>query len=233
MLFSSAFALTPEDILKQADTLREKGQSLQAISLYNEALVSLQKKNDYNGMLSALNGRLISWKHLFYETKEPLYILLVKQHAEAMKFLADEHGLTKRLPVVHFQLGMAYTLNKEYSQAEIELSKALNLFPEDNAEKGDWMAHLGYAMYLNGKKAEGKAKILEGIQQIKTRSTDPFKRAVWLSGAKLRLAELLEKDDPRASYSYFQKAKAIIEDNPALVIRSKQLAQWQAKHAPH
>ncbi len=46
-------------------------------------------------------------------------------------------------------------LMKDYSAAENEYKQAVEGFPKDNAEKGDWMVHLGDAMYMNGKKDEG------------------------------------------------------------------------------
>ncbi|MCE5319096.1 MAG: hypothetical protein LLG04_17255 [Parachlamydia sp.] len=217
------------EIQKKAFELREQGQTLQAIVLYDQALDQFQKENNYNGMFGVINGRLIAWKHLYYETEEPLYALFVKQHVEALQFLVQHHGLADRQALVSFQLGTAHTQLKEYKEAEIELSKALQLYPRDDAEKGDWLAHLGFVQYLNGKKELGKANILEGISRIKAHAStaDSFRLNVWLSGAYLRLAVLLQNDDPALSRSYTEQAEALIKANPDQAIRSRQLSKWK------
>lgn len=216
---------SPTDMLRQADTLREQGHTLKALSFYDQALDLFQKRQDYNGVVGALNGQFIAWKHRFYETLDPLYSYFVMQKAQAIKYVVDKHALKNRLPLVQYQLGNAYILFEQYVPAAQALAKAVDIYPSDNAEKGDWMAHHGYALYLSGKKPQGKAKILEGIEQIQSHasSTDAFHRDVWLSGAYRRLSELLEEDDPKSSQLYFKKAETIVNSNPALVIRSRQM----------
>lgn len=220
---------TPTELQRQAFELREQGETLKAIALYDQALDQFQKEKNYNGMFSALNGRLIAWKHLFYETEEPLYSLFVKQHADALQFLAQKHSLSDRQALVSFQLGTAHTQLKDYKEAETELAKAFNLYPRDDAEKGDWLAHLGFVEYLNGKKESGKAHILEGIAHIKAKAStaDAFRINVWLSGAYLRLAILLQTDDPALSHIYWEQADALIKAHPELAIRSRQLAKFR------
>lgn len=229
LMWTLSLSANPAELQKQAFELREQGQTLQSIALYDQALDQFQKEKNYNGMFSVINGRLIAWKHLFYESEEPLYALFVRQHAEALQFLVQKHGLSDRQALVSFQLGTAHTQLKEYKEAEAELTKAFQLYPRDDAEKGDWLAHLGFVQYLNGKKELGKANILEGIAQIKanTSTADAFRINVWLSGAYLRLAILLEKDEPELSRTYSEQAETIIKAHPELAIRSRQLAKWK------
>lgn len=42
---------------QQADVLREEGKTLEALNLYNQALVDYQQKRDYHGVLGVLCGR--------------------------------------------------------------------------------------------------------------------------------------------------------------------------------
>ncbi|CCB85911.1 unknown protein [Parachlamydia acanthamoebae UV-7] len=52
---SPAYAITTAiELKKQADVLREDGQSLKAIDIYNQAIVRYQADKDYANMLGAL-----------------------------------------------------------------------------------------------------------------------------------------------------------------------------------
>jgi len=213
------------EIQKEADIVREEGKSLMAIDLYNQAIVRYQEDKDYTSMIGALTGRLLSWKHLFYKTQDRIYAIFVKKEAEAMLEILKEHHLLDRLYLVHFLNGTSSILLKDYTSAENEFRQAVELYPKENAEKGDWIGHLGDAMYRNGKKEDGKKTMLQGIEIIKQRSDqiDSFLFNVWVSGANLRLAKLLKVDNPSESNQYLEKAKEIIDSDDRLVIRKQQL----------
>jgi tetratricopeptide (TPR) repeat protein len=222
---TSTFATNGIALQKEADLLREEGKSLKAIDVYNQAIVLYQQEKDYSNMMGALTGRLLSWKHLFYKTEDKIYAIFVKKETEGMLEIAKEHHLLNRLYLIHFLNGTSAILLKDYSSAEIEFKNAVELYPLENAEKGDWIAHLGDAMYRNGKKEEGKKMILQGVSLIKERSSqiDSFLFNVWVSGAYLRLAKLLKTDNLEESQSFLNQAKEIIESDPRLVIRKQQL----------
>lgn len=235
-LLAALFALSPLqatsgfDLQKEADSLRENGQSLQAIHLYNQALVQFQEDRDYANLMNTLTGRLLAWKHLFYKTGDKIYAIFVKKEAETLFDVAKTHHLVAdRLHLLHYMNGTAATLLNDYSIAEKELGQAVAFFPKDNAEKGDWIAHLGEAIYKNGKKEEGKTLILEGVKKINENASqvDPFLYNVWVSGAYLRLAKLLKKDNPEESQLFLQKAKQIIDADKRLVIRKQQLEEFK------
>lgn len=219
------YAATATELQKQADVLREGGQSLKAIDVYNQAIVRYQEDKDYANMIGALTGRLLSWKHLFYKTEDKIYAIFVKKEAEAMLEIAKEHQLLDRIYLIHFLNGTSAILLKDYPVAEKEFGQAVELYPNDNAEKGDWIAHLGEAIYRNGRKEEGKKLILQGVQIIEEKSSqiDSFLFNVWVSGAYLRLAKLLKPDNLDESQVFFNKAKKIIDSDDRLVIRKQQL----------
>lgn len=224
-LTASLQATSAKELEQKANIVREEGKSLQAIDLYNQAIVLYQEDQNYSGVLEALTGRLLSWKHLFYKTEDKIYAIFVKKNAEMMLEIAKEHRLLDRLFLIHYLNGQAATLFKDPKTAEQEFQKAVELFPFNNAEKGDWTTHLGNAMYENGKKEEGKKLILQGVQQIQEHASeiDSFRLHVWISGAYLRLAKLLKSDDIKECQLYFKKAKEIIDGDDRLVIRKQQL----------
>jgi tetratricopeptide (TPR) repeat protein len=229
ILMAITFANSGIGLLDQADQLREKGESLKSIQLYDEAIVEAVHHHNNSMLIGALTGRLLAWKHLFYKTHDRTYALLVKKEAEAMTKIAEEKGLKER-HLFHYLSATADNLLQDYPSAEKELKLAVEHYPLNNAEKGDWVAHLGEALYLNGKKKEGIETTLKGIEIIQSHAegVDPFLIHVWLSGAYLRLATLLKTDNLQESKSYLEKAKKIIQSDDRLVIRKQQLEELES-----
>lgn len=227
--FISAFASTGKELQNEADKMRERGKSLVSIDLYNQAIVQYQETKDYPNMLGALTGRLLAWKHIYYQTEDKIYAIFVKNEAETLLDIAQEYHLLSQMHLIHFLKATSAILLKDYSSAETEFTKAVQLYPTDHAEKGDWIAHLGDAIYRNGKKEEGKKTVLQGVEIIKERASqiDSFLFNVWVSGAYLRLAKLLKVDNPPESQLFLNQAKNIIESDSRLVIRKQQLEAFQ------
>lgn len=223
------FAIHSSTLQDQADALRESGHSLEAIDAYNHAIVELQANHDYVSLIGSLTGRLLCWKHLFYQTEDKVYALFVKNEAQAISDIMSEYALVDSLHLSHFLLATSALLLDDTLTAEQQFRKAVELYPTDHAERGDWTAHLGHAMYCNGQKDAGKEMILQGVQMIETHADqiDSFLFNVWVSGAYLRLAKLLQPDNLADSLFYLAKAKAIIDGDDRLVIRKQQLdAFW-------
>lgn len=219
-------AASAEMLQRQADVLREEGKTLEALNVYNQALVDYQQKHDYNGILSVLSGRLISWQHLFNKEEDRIYAILARKEAESMLAIAQEHGIHDRDYLIHFLFGKSCIFLKDFNSAEMEFKKAIELYPHDNAEKGDRLAHLGEAIYRNGRKEEGERVILSGVQQIQAHQheEDSFKINVWISGAYLRLAKILINDHKiEQAKIYLQLGEEIVLKDDRLVIRKQQL----------
>lgn len=225
-LNSLCVADSPEALQRLGDVLREEGKTLEGLNLYNQALVSYQQKRDYNGVLNVLCGCLISWQHLFNREEDKVFAILARKEAESMLSIAQEFGIHDRDFLIHFLFGKSCVFLRDFKSAESEFRKALELYPYNNAEKGDWLAHLGEAIYRNGQKEEGERVILEGIQQIQAHENedDSFRINVWISGAYLRLAKLFIYDHRNEEAKiYLQKGEKIILNNERLTIRKQQL----------
>ena len=223
-LFVLTFANSPIPLLNQADVLREAGESVKALDLYNQVLVDAVEKKDDQALVGALTGSILSWKHLYYKTQDRSFAILVKMESNALSQISEE----KKLPnkhLIYFLTAQADNLLQDYPAAEKNFQLALENYPSDDAQKGDWTAHLGEALYLVGKKEEGKKTMLQGIKKIQTEAegVDPFLIHVWTSGAYLRLAKLLKQDEPEESQYYLNEARKIIASDPKLVIRKHQI----------
>ncbi len=235
ILNAVCMADSAERLCEQADILREEGKTLDALNLYNHALVTFQRRHDYNGILGVLSGRLISWQHLFNLEEDKVYAILARKEAESMLAIAQEHNIHDRDYLIHFLFGKSCIFLKDFKCAEIEFKQAVDLYPQDNAEKGDWLAHLGEAIYKNGRKEEAERVILEGVQQIQAHQDveDVFKINVWISGAYLRLAKILISDQKsEQAKTYLSKGEQIVLKDPRLVIRKQQLEILKNKVDP-
>lgn len=229
---TAGFAGSAKEMHQQADIFREEGETLEALNLYTHALILFQKEQDYKGVLGVLCDRLISWQHLFSHEEDRIYAIFAKNEAEAMRIIAQEHNIQDRNYLIHFLFGKSYMPLKNFEQAECEFKQALDLYPYDNAEKGDWLAHLGEAMCRNGKPEEGEAFILEGIHQIHAHQNeeDSYRIHVWTSGAYLRLAKILIDDQKiEEAQICFAKAEEIILNDPRLIVRKQHLEAVQKK----
>jgi tetratricopeptide (TPR) repeat protein len=228
-LVNTAFCM---DKFKQAEIVREDGKTLEALNLFNEYIVESQLSGNYNDVLSGLMGELICWQHQFNRTKDRVYAILAKKNAEAMIEIAEEHKIPDVEYKLHFFLAKSYVLLKDYPSAVTEYRRSVELFPTDNAEKGDFIAHLGFATYKSGDKEKGKKLILDGAQQIEKHAegVDPFLINVWMSGIYLRLADLLRSDNKEEGRYYLDKAQQLINKDTRLVIRKEQLQKLESEY---
>lgn len=221
----SCVADSGQDLNIEANKLREEGKTFESLETYNQAFAQLLKEQDYRGVLSVLSGRSIAWKHLFYREEDPIYAILSLNDVEAMAHISEEYQFGDMEYLIQFLFGQSYILLNDFESAEIAFTRALELYPTNSGEKGDWMVHLGESFYGNGHTYEGKEMIFEGIEWIQnhSRGTDPFRINVWLSGAYLKLAKFLHNENQDEAKVYLEKAEQIILNDPQLVIRKEQL----------
>jgi len=216
-----------EKLHVEAEELREQGRFAEALVKINDALAGYQAQHDQAKVSEVLQSRFLIYKHLFLWSGDIAYAFLARSDARSSFDIAQELALSEVLPSVYFRLGEAEMLLAHFKEAVANYQKAVESYPGESAEKGDWRYHWGEALYRSGYKAEGKKKILEGLAEIQKNADhrEAFLIHVWESGAFLRLADLLREDDPDLAKDYFQKAKKIIDADDRLILRKKQLDQ--------
>jgi tetratricopeptide (TPR) repeat protein len=206
---------------QQAEDLREQDKLLEALKLYEEVIVNYQKEKNYGGIVEALGGRCLTYKHLFLISNDFIFYNLAQHSAISSLEIAGNYQLNHKIYRCYFRLGEMETLAKDYSQAIKFYQQSLSLYPQDDSEKGDFQYHLGEAQYLNGDIKNGLENLLKGLEKIRQyrHSTDSFLINVWESGCLMKLA-MLTKDQ-----KYLSAAKKIIDSDPHLIIRRRQLEQ--------
>jgi len=204
---------------QQAENLREQDKLLDSLKLYEEVIVAYQKEKNYSGIVEALGGRCLTYKHLFLLTNDFSFRNLAYNSALSSLEIAKYFKVIAKYHRCYFRLGEMEMLAFNFLKAENFYKKALIKYPKEEAEKGDFQYHLGEAQYRAGKKEEGLKNFLGGLELIKKyeSSTDSFVYNVWHSGCLMRLAELT-KDK-----KYLDEAQKIIDSDPRLIIRKRQL----------
>ena len=211
----------------QAEELREKDQLVEALKLYEEAIVNYQKEKDCNGLTECLGGRCLTYKHLFLLNDDYVFFNLAKHSAISSLEIAKNYNLEQKIYRCLFRLGEMEMLVNNYSEAINYYQKSLELYPQEEAEKGDFQYHLGEAQYKSGDKINGKRNLLDGLALIEKyeNSTDSFVFHVWQSGAYKTLAKLLWHDSSDEAKKYLEIGSSIAQKDDRLIIRRRQFEE--------
>jgi tetratricopeptide (TPR) repeat protein len=212
---------TTRDLHQKAEKLRESDKLLDALKLYEEVILKYQKEANYFSLTEALGGRCLTYKHLFLLSDDYVFFNLALHSALSSLEIALKLNITPKIHRCYFRLGEMEMLRKKYLPAEKYYLKAFENYPKEEAEKGDFQYHLGEAQYRAGKIQIGLKNLLDGQELIKKfqSTTDSFVYNVWLSGSYKVLAELT-KDK-----KYLLEAQKIIDSDPRLIIRRRQLSE--------
>lgn len=227
---------------------RERGEHLESLKLNEEALLAYQKDGDILGFAEALSDRVIVLNHLFEETNDRVFIILAKNTARASVEIAEYSGDKTAIAIPYFNLAKVQTTMEEYKEALESYKKAveniINNPPSSNNRASivaDFKAHTETAAYKAGDKSalERAEMAIAELEQVPVISDEDYlakdkllafneevsyNKNVWLSGAHMRIAEMLKKDNPSKAKEHLQKAKEIIDSDERLKIRK---SQWE------
>jgi tetratricopeptide (TPR) repeat protein len=203
-----------------AEDLREQGKFLEALKIYDEVIIGYQKEENYSQIIEALSGRSLTYKHLFLQTNDKIFAYLSESDAISSLKIGDEYQLLDKKSQLIFNLAQTNILFKNYSEAVKNFQKSLALYPLDDAQKGRYYEHLGEAQCLKGDTKNGLENLSNGLTKIRQHrdSTDSFLINVWESGCLMKLF-IFTKDE-----KYLEDAQKIIDSDPRLIIRRRQLA---------
>lgn len=206
---------------KKAETLRENDKLLEALKLYEEVILNYQKNKNYFSLVEALGGRCLTYKHLFLLSNDFSFLNLAYHSALSSLEIAKNFKITAKYYRCYFRIGEMEMLKENFSKAEKYYQKALEIYPKDEAEKGDFQYHLGEAQFLKGDTKNGLENLSSGLTKIRQyrNSTDSFLINVWESGCLMKLF-IFTKDK-----NYLNEAQKIIDSDPRLIIRRRQIIE--------
>lgn len=210
------------NIHAKAAHLREEGKSIEALSLYSQALAAYQEEGDALGFAEALADECITLRHLYESTEDKKWLILAKHLGEAAVEIAKASNDKKALSLPLLQLGNVQESLREYEEAVRSFQEASDNFIDDRPSfLASIKAHLAYAEYKNGDRS-AKERLLRAIKDLEASEEVKYNKDVWVSGAYMSAAEMLKDETPDEAREYLDKAKAIINSNPELILRKSQ-----------
>lgn len=216
----------------QAAQAREEGKHLDALKLHDEAMLAYQKDGDQLGLAEVLADRSIVLRHLFEETEDKSWLFIARAEMQASVDIAKDSGDKTALALPLYNLAKVYEALGNYQQAVTTYKEAIsnmgNNPPASHnrpAVLSDMKIHLNYAEYKSGDKS-ALERMLENTKELENSNeaeVSKYNYDVWISGAHMSMAEMLREDDPEKAKEHLQKAQEIIDANPDLGLRKKQL----------
>lgn len=116
--------MTGQYLVAKANELREEDKLLESLKIIEEALISLDKESNFQGFAETLQVRVLTYKHLFYLSKNNLFALLAQKDAQASLEISEQHKLNDFLYTCYFRLGEVFMLTDNYQQAAESYQKA-------------------------------------------------------------------------------------------------------------
>lgn len=218
---------------KLAEEAKEKGNFADALKYTDEAMLAYQKDKDYLGLSEVYASRQSTFKHLYRHFKDPVYLLLEKHAAEAAVEIAEQVGIQEALGIPYHNLAKYYSETGEYAKAVEYFRKAvdcLTRYPSEHTRPSviaDIEGHQYASEYKSGDRS-ALERALHALNQLEE-ADEPssYNKNVWLSGAHLRIADMLRKDNPQLSLEHYEAAKKIIEGDERLILRKTQLNEFK------
>lgn len=218
---------------QQAEVARESGKFLDALKYTDEAILAYQKDKDYLGLAEIQSSRQSIFKHLHRATGNKYFLILEKHSAEAAVEIAERSKIKEALAIPYHNLGKYYQEAKDYKNAAENFKLAVKYFTMYSPKRhnrpaviADMKGHLFAVEYLNGDKS-ALVRALSALDDLKKSKEDSYNKNVWTSGAHLRIAKMLQGDNPKIAKFHLKEAEKIIKSDIRLILRKNQLKKLQ------
>lgn len=221
---------------QEAETAREKEEFLKSLELTDQAILAYYEEKDLAGVAEVLSSRFLTLRHLFEQTEEEAFMVMAKNDAEASVEIARKCDKKEALAIPLFNLGKANEALGKFGEAVEAYKEAIaNMTKNPPAQHNrsgvmqEMIIHLSTAEYLTGDKS-ALERLEDAIEDLTLVTDEPeYNKDVWLSGGYMDIAELLKDTDRQKTKMALEKAREIIDSNPALILRKKQLEKLETK----
>lgn len=221
------------DLHRKAEKLREEAKFDEALATSDLAIIAYQNEKNIAGIVDIQSSRFLIFKHLYYVTSDDAMLTLAKHSALSAQEIAEESKDLSLLSKPLFHLGVLYdeflhdsTKAISFYKDSIDIALKHNLYSEGYI--ANMYTHLHTAEYNNGDKTS-LVRLEKRAKEIEEKEKSRYERDVWSSGAYLRMAMLVKDTDKSGAKKYLTKAQEIIDSNPDLVIRKRQLNEILSK----
>ncbi|SRR5260221_5704250 len=215
-----------KEIHAEVERLRESGKPEESLRLAEEAKKVYLKERNVVGLSDLYGSISLAYRHLG-DLEE------AKKAAEEAVRVAKENNLKGDLARPLFNLAKVKEDLKDFGGAVEDYKESIKLFQEQNPTLhnrpgvlADMNIHLATCEYKANDKS-GLERALSAIEDLKNSDEEQISKYnydVWLSGAYMKIADILKKHNLEMAHEYLGKAKEIIDANPKLEIRKK---QWE------
>lgn len=213
-----------------AEDARESGDFLKALEYTDQATLAYEKDHDLLGLAEVQSSRQSTFKHLYRTTDDKTFLLLEKHAAEAAVEIAQVSGIKEALGIPYHNLGKYYFEAEEYAKAAEAFRKAvenLTQYPQGRHSRtsviADIKGHQYAAEYHAGDKT-ALARAQDALRELENaKEENSYNKNAWLSGAHIRIAKMLARDDLQLAKKHLGEARKIIEEDKRLILRKSQL----------
>lgn len=213
----------------EAEQKRESGDFAAALTLTDQSIVEYQKDKNYAGMAEVLCSRYLTLVHLYEQTSDSVYLTLALGTAHDAYLVSQSSSDQSAQVIPLYNYAKALERQGELQQAIEKYKQSIDLYrknppPTHNqpAVLIDMQIHQGLCELKAGD-LSSYDRVVAAIEQLKSESDVPYRQAVWLSGAHLKLAEILSSTDKTKAMTHLEAAQEIISGRTDLVLRQKQL----------
>ena len=214
-----------EDRLGKANTLREEEKYGDSAKGYTECLFECVSTSDFEGMVHALGGMSLVFKHQIGKGESEIFKRLTLAYALESYKVAEEHKDKVSpyiLSIAYRVYGDGLLMSGKMDEALVYFEKAFEVSPADRCEKGNLKAHIGGIMYKMGKKEEGVNVVLEALEDIRTGDMSQYAPRVWETGCLNKLAIASALDSKKDEALKYVKESVEIAKTHNLTIRLRE-----------
>jgi tetratricopeptide (TPR) repeat protein len=215
-----------EKFLSDTNIQREQEKHLDSLISSDKAVVALQEEGSWGKIAETYSARSITFIHLADQTQDEHYVILAKSSASVAVEIARTSDTSVDLVDPLLGLGRIHGKLKEYSTAATYYQEALDVASQNSIRPSiiaDIKIHLAVCKFKEGDK-QSIDRLKEALKDLENADEDLYVKNVWVSGAYMKLAEVLVEDSPEESKKHLVKAKEIIDSDDRLTIRLK---QWE------
>ncbi len=226
---------TAHTLHQQAQEFREQAQSVEALALYEKALVEYISEQDAEGIIRVLLEKVITYRHLFFFTKQYIYIELAAttlQMAEHMANLNKELLDSELHATVIFHIAQITEAMGESEEAVQVYEEALEYLPKEmTANKANILSHLALSEWHSGKKEDAMKHFSEAHNYLETNSEtqDAQTNIIWLSGSHLLQAEAVCETNVKEALQHIKVVKKLLNSEEEYPIRWKQMREIEER----
>jgi len=152
-----------------AEKLRETEKFREAIKLYDKVIEGYISENNWVEVTDALQGKVLTYKHIYARKRNEKYLKLATGCAKSSLEIINKYKIKDMYASGYFRMGEVCRLSNDYNEAVKNIEKAYKL-SNKNKERGDYLYHLGEAVYKSGRKILGRRKIIDKDKRLVIRA---------------------------------------------------------------